>query len=154
MSSAAGRYQFTRTTWRAYAKKLNLPDFRPESQDEAGWADAQDTYRRAVGRDLGTDLRNNNFDRRAIPAFKREWTSVRGDLPELANRFGSRAQPYAPPVQSVGGDAAAGLGPTGDTNHRVEVHFANAPAGMSSGLTRAEGPAETSIRTQYSMPHI
>jgi hypothetical protein len=154
MSSAAGRYQFTKTTWRAFARRLHLTDFSPESQDKAGWADAKDVYRRSVGRDLGTDLRSNNFDRRAIPAFKREWTSVRGDLPELANRFGDRQQPYAPPVQSVGGDAAAGLGPTGDTNHRVEVHFANAPAGMSSGLTRAEGPAETSIRTQYSMPHI
>jgi muramidase (phage lysozyme) len=153
-SSAAGRYQFTGTKWREEAKRLNLPDFSAASQDRAGWDDAQRVYRRAVGRDLGMDLRNNNFDRRAIPAFQREWTSVRGDLPELANRFGDRQQPYAPPVQSVGGDAAAGLGPTGDTNHHVQVTFANAPEGMRSGLTRAEGPAETSIRTQYALPHF
>jgi muramidase (phage lysozyme) len=154
-SSAAGRYQFTNQTWQRYAKKLHLRDFSAESQDSAAWADAQDTYRRAVGRDLGTDLRNNNFDRRAIPAFKSEWSSVRGDLPELANRFGSRQQPYAPPVQSVAesSGAAAGLG-DGDTNHHVQVTFANAPEGMRSGLTRAEGPAETSIRVHYAMPGL
>jgi hypothetical protein len=38
-----------------------------------------------------------------------------------------------------------------DSSHRVEVHFVNAPPGMRSGLTKSEGPAEVSVRTQYSM---
>jgi hypothetical protein len=37
-----------------------------------------------------------------------------------------------------------------DSSHRVEVHFVNAPPGMRSGLTKSEGPAEVSVRTQYS----
>jgi muramidase (phage lysozyme) len=160
-SSAAGRYQFTGTKWREEAKRLNLPDFSPASQDQAGWDDAQRVYRRAVGRDLGMDLRNGNFDRRAIPAFKREWTSVRGDLPELAQQFGSRQQPYALPVPSLvegigrgQGTAADGLGPTGDTTHHVEVRFMDAPPGLRTGVTRADGPAEVSVRTQYALGHI
>lgn len=34
-SSAAGRYQFIRTTWHALRRRLKLPDFGPASQDKA-----------------------------------------------------------------------------------------------------------------------
>jgi hypothetical protein len=30
----------------------------------------------------------------------------------------------------------------------------NAPAGMRSGLTRADGPAEVAVRTHYSMDNL
>jgi lysozyme len=35
VSTAAGRYQITRTTWRRLKKKLSLVDFGPDSQDAA-----------------------------------------------------------------------------------------------------------------------
>jgi hypothetical protein len=69
------------------------------------------------------------------------------------------ASGYAPAVPSAAdlGDAGSGraaqLGDS-DTNHHVQVTFANAPEGMRSGLTRAEGPAEVSVRTEHAMPGI
>lgn len=87
-SSAAGRYQFVWSTWNQWANRLGLRDFKPESQDKAAWADAQDIYQRAVGRDLAGDLRNHTFDSRAVSAFRREWSSVGSDLPTLIEKFG------------------------------------------------------------------
>lgn len=60
---------------------------------------------------------------------------------------GAAVEPYTPKAAS-----AAAEGDAGDTTHHVEVRFQNAPAGMRSGLTRADGPASVSVRTAYAMP--
>jgi muramidase (phage lysozyme) len=49
MSSAAGRYQFTLTTWNQVAAELGLTDFSPESQDRAALHLARKIYNRQVG---------------------------------------------------------------------------------------------------------
>jgi hypothetical protein len=36
-----------------------------------------------------------------------------------------------------------------DTQHHVEVRFVDAPAGMRSGLTRADGPATFGLQVQH-----
>jgi hypothetical protein len=38
-----------------------------------------------------------------------------------------------------------------DTSHEVTVHFVDAPAGLRSGVTRADGPARLALRTNYAM---
>lgn len=67
-STAAGRYQFTKTTWddiKARYNKANpndaINDFSPQNQDKAAYFLAKADYaRRTGGRDLDADLRNND----------------------------------------------------------------------------------------------
>jgi hypothetical protein len=61
-------------------------------------------------------------------------------------------QPAVPTVADTVGKSAD-LG-ADDTRHHVEVHFRNAPSGMRSGLTRADGPASVAVRTQYAMDGV
>jgi hypothetical protein len=75
-----------------------------------------------------------------------------GSLGEQYRRLGTEGG-YAPAVTPAGAGGAAEAG-SADTNHRLEVHFTDAPPGMRSGLTRADGPAEVAVRTQYSMGNI
>jgi hypothetical protein len=60
----------------------------------------------------------------------------------------------APPVQIAAvpgaGQQMADTG-AGDTSHEVTVHFVDAPAGLRSGVTRADGPARLALRTNYAM---
>jgi hypothetical protein len=61
-------------------------------------------------------------------------------------------QPAVPTVADTVGKGAD-LG-ADDTRHHLEVHFRNAPSGMRSGLTRADGPASVAVRTQYAMDGV
>ena len=69
-SSAAGRYQFIRSTWDALRKRLNLPDFGPCSQDAAC-----DELLRECG--ALTHLVRGDFDG-AVKAAREIWASLPG----------------------------------------------------------------------------
>lgn len=52
ISTAAGAFQFTRTTWVAVVKHTNTPDFSPHSQITNAWWLAQDDFQRRSGHEL------------------------------------------------------------------------------------------------------
>lgn len=82
-SSAAGKYQFLGSTWDQYKKKLGLPDFSPQSQDQAAWALAKDSY----GGNLDAVLQSG--DPKAIAQvgtkLRNIWTSLPGGIEQGTN---------------------------------------------------------------------
>lgn len=78
-SSAAGKYQFTYSTWKVVAAELGLKDFSPESQDRAAIHLARQIYNRQIGAgEMTFDqvLRSGNRDQ--IIAMKRALTDENG----------------------------------------------------------------------------
>jgi muramidase (phage lysozyme) len=98
-TSAAGRYQFLKVTWRDLAKKLKLPDFGPHSQDLG----AVELLR---GCGALPKILNNDF-KGAVFAARKIWASFPGanypgqgmrtiaSLRAAFNRSLGGAQPFA-----------------------------------------------------------
>jgi len=82
-STAAGRYQFTKTTWEELVKKHpDLTDFSPENQDKAAWYLAQEEYLKDTGQNLQEDLEtaDANTFAKIQESLKNRWTSLTGGI--------------------------------------------------------------------------
>jgi len=72
-SSAAGRYQFTATTWDA----LGGGEFSPENQDWRAWQLATQVYRKTTGRDLDADLKRQGLTPAIVQALGNTWEAFK-----------------------------------------------------------------------------
>ena len=78
-SSAAGRYQFTLTTWKEVSRELGLTDFSPESQDRAALHLARKIYNRQAGPgELTFDQVLQSGNRDLIASMKNGLTDAQG----------------------------------------------------------------------------
>lgn len=85
-STAAGKYQITKSTWGPLSRDLGLTDFSPQSQDIAGWGLAQ----RAYGAGLDQDLASMDPATLGQVGAKlaKTWTSLPGGI---ENQIGKQA---------------------------------------------------------------
>lgn len=74
-SSAAGRYQFTATTWDG----MGGGDFSPARQDLQALALARRDYRARTGRDFDADLSSEGVTDRMINALSPTWAALGSD---------------------------------------------------------------------------
>lgn len=83
-STAAGRYQITKSTWDDLRKRYSLPDFSPDNQDRAAWYLAQERYTKYTkGRNLATDLANGTVPISDIAkTLSPTWASLAGGVQE------------------------------------------------------------------------
>jgi len=121
-STAAGRYQFTKSTW----DRLGGGDFSPENQDRKALQLAQMDYKARTGRDLNSDLNTEGFSPRIQKALAPTWAALNGST-------GRHSATYAESLQRYG---ASGSAPAG----RVQVASADPsfmPQTPSPAATRA-----------------
>ena len=79
-STAAGKYQFLKSTWDEQAAKYGYKDFKPETQDAAAWNYAKDVYSQKSGRDLEKDLASGDANtlNNISKTLGQTWTSLPG----------------------------------------------------------------------------
>lgn len=75
LSSAAGRYQFTRSTWDG----LGGGDFSPENQDRRAWQLASDRYKSATGGDLDADLQKSGLTNSMMETLTPTWQAFKSN---------------------------------------------------------------------------
>lgn len=91
-SSAAGRYQFTKTTW----DNLGGGSFDPVSQDIRAWQLADQSYYAKTGRDLQTDLTQKGFTPQIARALSGTWPSFKGSYQADKAIFEKSLATYSP----------------------------------------------------------
>jgi muramidase (phage lysozyme) len=93
-SSAAGRYQFTGTTWDEYGGGK----FDPASQDRRAWELAQDRYGTATGRPLDSDLRTKGLTPEMMQVLSPTWQGFKANPGLASDVYNDSLKRYAPPA--------------------------------------------------------
>lgn len=84
-SSAAGRYQFTWTTWKDIAG-ADTP-FTPENQDTYAWQLASRDYKSKTGRDLDEVLRSEGLTNEIMATLTPTWQAFKGNRGRWASTY-------------------------------------------------------------------
>jgi muramidase (phage lysozyme) len=105
-SSAAGRYQFTKTTW----DRMGGGEFTPENQDKRALALANQDYKARTGRDLMADIQANGFTPQIAQALGPTWRGLIDNPQKAIAAFQSTMQRNQQPPAQV---AQAGMTPDG-----------------------------------------
>jgi muramidase (phage lysozyme) len=133
-SSAAGRYQFLRSTWDQQAKKLGLTDFSPQSQDIAAWDLAKTSYGARTGRDLERDLQDPSMLGQIGQSLSPVWTSLPGGI-----EAGTNVNKFANAFQKALG------GPSGTATSAGGMYAGGPGSGPAVGLPPATDPVAGAI---------
>jgi muramidase (phage lysozyme) len=146
-STAAGRYQFTKTTWDEISKRYGITDFSPENQDIAAWFLAQERYKKSTGGDLLTALQSNDPKVLATVeiALSGTWSSLKGGVHEgsSAGKFSTFYLQNLKEIQSTTQSVDGVTPQQGVTRSVVEESVFNtaaptpqsAPAGNTRSIT-------------------
>lgn len=130
-SSAAGRYQFTATTW----DDMGGGAFTRENQDRKAWELAVRDYSKRTGRDLGRDLAKDGLTPQITKALAPTWAAFNSAPDRYISEYQSSYTRYL--------DAARATTPT---PRRVPLGEAN-PAAVVSLPSLAETAGRTPKKT-------
>lgn len=89
-SSAAGRYQFTATTW----DDMGGGEFTPQNQDRKAWELAVRDYGKRTGRDLSADLAKDGLTPQITKALAPTWAAFNSDAGRYINEYNNSYTRY------------------------------------------------------------
>jgi len=89
-SSAAGRYQFTATTW----DDMGGGAFTPQNQDRKAWELAVRDYGKRTGRDLSADLAKDGLTPQITKALAPTWAAFNSDAGRYINEYNNSYTRY------------------------------------------------------------
>jgi muramidase (phage lysozyme) len=113
-STAAGRYQFTKTTWDGLPAAVKGDGtFSPENQDRAALYLAGQDYRKRTGRDLAADIKQNGMTPAIAAALGPTWTGLKTNARSAIANFDQSLSRYDQ-QQDAAQDAELGEGPAVD----------------------------------------
>lgn len=136
LSSAAGRYQFTATTWDMVAAQLGLTSFSPENQDRAAIHLARQRYNAQRAGGLTFDQALQSGDRRTI-------LTVRDSLAETWEAFATMSDDeFINITQGAAGLAGGGTGSAMFPDVWNDERFAMLPYDVRVDLANAGATAE------------
>ena len=147
-STAAGQYQFLKSTWDEQAAKYGYKDFQPPTQDTAAWNYARDVYKQKTGRAREDDLMSanpavlNNISKVLGPT----WTSLPGGpQPNSSWKGQNFADVY---TQNLGLDPADALVAKADpSSATIAATVATEPATEVTSAAAAADTTTSSVST-------
>ncbi len=135
-SSAAGRYQFTKTTW----DRMGGGAFTPENQDQRALALANQDYKARTGRDLMADIRANGFTPQIAQALGPTWRGLIDNPQKAMAAFQStmqRNQPAQAQVASAGGMTPDGMPTSPVPSNTPPMSYAPGQQAIASAAPQA-----------------
>lgn len=89
-SSAAGRYQFTKSTW----DDMGGGSFAPENQDTRALALARQRYSASTGRNLDDDLTARGMGADVMSALSPTWAALKGNQGAISAEYENSLKRY------------------------------------------------------------
>ena len=147
-SSAAGRYQFTKSTWNS----LGGGPFDPVTQDIRAWQLADRDYYAATRRDLKTDLEMEGFSPKIARALSGTWVSFKTGYRKNRDVFNKSLEQYSnSPAQE--NTPQQPLDPNGNPVRQIlEKHQPMLDELIKKGLPKVAGMMDSLSR--YGRPNI
>ena len=149
-SSAAGRYQFTKSTWNS----LGGGSFDPVTQDIRAWQLADRDYYAKTRRDLKTDLEMEGFSPKIARALSGTWVSFKTGYRKNRDVFNKSLEQYSKsPLQDDNATTQQPLDPNGNPVRQIlEKHQPMLDELIKKGLPKVAGMMDSLSR--YGRPNI
>lgn len=106
-SSAAGRYQFTKSTW----DDMGGGSFEPPVQDKRAWQLAETRYKATTGRELGSDLQSGGLTSEILSTLTPTWQAFGKNQERHIATYQDSLNRYQPSAPASAAARGVGVAP-------------------------------------------